>query len=136
MPSVEFLSATPGAQPIRVLLVDDSAYFAQWAMRFLLLEPQIELVGWAVSGRDALDQVVRLQPHVVLMDVHLPDITGLRVTEYIKTQPHAPVVIIVTLDDNAQYRAAATLIHADGFLAKADIGTQLVPLIDQLCKRL
>ncbi len=136
MPSVASMPATPVAQPIRVLLVDDSEYFAQWAMQFLSLEPQIELVGWAVSGRDALDQVARLQPRVVLMDVHLPDMTGLHATEQIKTHPHAPVVIIVTLDDNAQYRAAAALIHADGFLAKADIGTQLVPLIEQLCERL
>ncbi len=128
--------AVTAGQSIRVLLVDDSRHFAQQATQFLLLQRQIHLVGWALCGQDALNLVARTQLDVVLMDVRLPDINGLDLTAQIKARPGAPIVIIVTLYDAPQYRAAAKAAYADGFLAKADIGVYLVPLIYQLCNHI
>lgn len=120
-------------QSIRVLMVDDSPEFLVWAIRFLSLDPAIEIVGTASAGGDAIKQVVLFHPDVVLMDVSLPDMTGLQATQQIKAQPNAPCVIISTLHDNAEYRVAAEAVSADGFVAKSDISTDMLPLIYKLC---
>ncbi len=120
---------------IRVLMVDDSLEFLVLITRFLSLDPVIEIVGMACTGGDAIEQVVLLHPDVVLMDVSLPDMSGLEVTQQIKAQPNAPCVIISTFYGDAEYRAAAKAVFADGFVAKSELGTEMLPLIHKLCDR-
>ena len=118
--------------PIRVLLVDDNAEFLQSAARFLSVDPRIVIVGCARSGREALDQVALLHPDLVLMDMAMPGMNGLKATRRIKAQPDAPHVIILTLYDNAEYRTAAEAMGADGFVPKWEFGTKLLSLIHTL----
>ncbi len=115
--------------PIRVLLVDDNAEFLESATRFLGAEPQIQVVGRALSARSGLEQVTRLHPDLVLMDLAMPDMNGFEATCHLKEQPDATRVIILTLHDNDEYRAAAENVQADGFVAKSEFGTQLLPVI-------
>jgi DNA-binding response OmpR family regulator len=116
----------------RILLVDDSSEFLESAARFLSAEPWIEIVGCTLSGRDAVEQVALLQPDLVLMDLAMPDMTGLTATHHIKSQPGAPCVVILTLHDNLEYRVAAEAAHADGFITKSEFATQLLPLLHTL----
>ncbi len=118
--------------PLRVLLVDDSHDFLESAARFLSAYPCLEIVGWTLSGRDARELVARLQPDLVLMDLTMPGMNGLEATRQIKALPGAPCVVILTLQDNPEYRLAAESVRADGFIAKSDFGTQLLPLIHTL----
>jgi DNA-binding NarL/FixJ family response regulator len=118
--------------PIRVLLVDDKAEFLESATRFLAAEPQIQIVGRALSARSGLEQVTRLLPDLVLMDLAMPDMNGLEATRRLKKRPDAPRVVMLTLHDNIEYRAAARIVHADGFIAKSEFGTQLLPVIRSL----
>jgi len=118
--------------PIRILLVDDSPEFLESATRFLSVDPHIEIVGRALAGHDALEQVARLRPDLVLMDLAMPEMNGLEATHHIKAQPGAPCVVILTLYDNSEYRAVAETVGADGFLSKSEFGTQLLPLIHTL----
>jgi DNA-binding NarL/FixJ family response regulator len=114
---------------IRTLLVDDSPEFLEAAGRFLAADPYIELVGTVLSGKEAIEQVSILNPDLVLMDLAMPGINGLETTRRIKAEPDAPRIIILTLHDNPEYRAASESVDADGFIAKSDFGAELLPLI-------
>jgi DNA-binding NarL/FixJ family response regulator len=115
--------------PLRILLVDDSAEFLESAARLLMLHQELRIVGRAASGSAALEQVAVLNPDLVLMDLAMPGMNGLETTRQIKAQPAAPRVVIMTLYDVAEYRAAARAATADGFIAKSSIRSQLMPML-------
>jgi DNA-binding NarL/FixJ family response regulator len=117
---------------VRVLLVDDSSEFLQSAARFLTIDPQVEIVGCALSVPEALQQVDRLHPDLVLMDLAMPGTNGLEATRRIKAELGAPRVIILTLYDFAEYRAEAQAACADGFVAKSALDVELPGLIRSL----
>ncbi|MCL4562036.1 MAG: response regulator transcription factor [Chloroflexi bacterium] len=117
---------------IRVLLVDDNHEFLEATARFLSTDPSIEIVGHALSGKDVLTQVPSLKPDLVLMDLAMPDMNGLEATRQVKTYPQAPRVIILTFHDNDEYRSAASAVQVDGFIAKSDLGVELLPMIHSL----
>jgi DNA-binding NarL/FixJ family response regulator len=117
---------------MRVLVVDDSQRFATAATQFLSLISEVDVIGQAHSGREALDQVDRLHPDLVLMDVGMPDMDGLEATRRIKQTVAPPQVIVITLHDSAEYRAQARRAGADGFVSKREFGTALLPLLTDL----
>jgi DNA-binding NarL/FixJ family response regulator len=119
-------------KPLRILLVDDSAEFLESAARLLMLHPELCIVGRAASGSAALEQVAALHPDLVLMDLAMPGMNGLETTRQIKAQSTAPLVVIMTLYDVAEYRTAARNATADGFIAKSSIRSQLLPLLSSL----
>ncbi len=118
---------------IRLLLVDDNLDFMDSVTRFLSTDPRFEVVGRALSGLAAVHMISVLQPDVVLMDWAMPGMSGLEATREIKAFPNPPRVVILTLYDNAEYRAAAASAKADGFVAKSDL-SRLTLLIGQLCR--
>jgi DNA-binding NarL/FixJ family response regulator len=118
--------------PLRILLVDDSAEFLESAARALALHQELRIVGRAASGGAALEQVAALRPDLVLMDLAMPGMNGLETTRQIKARPAAPRVVIMTLYDVAGYRAAARDATADGFIAKSSIRSQLLPMLASL----
>lgn len=118
--------------PLRILLVDDSPTFLESATRFLAMDVRLEIVGRVLSGGEALEQVPRLCPDLVLMDLAMPGMNGLEATRQIKAQSSAPYIVILTLNDSSEYHAAALAVGADGFVTKSEIGTQLLPLIHSL----
>lgn len=119
-------------KPLRILLVDDSIPFLQ-ALRYTLrMYPDLTIVGCAQSGRDALDYVTQLQPDVVVMDIAMPEMNGLEATRLITGQSQAPVVVILTMNDNAEYRAAAAAAGAAGFINKAGCDDELPALLEKL----
>lgn len=119
-------------QPIHVLIVDDNPIFIEAARRFFSAEPWLEVIGHALSGREALKMVTALQPDLVLMDYVMPGMNGLEATGRIKARPDAPRVVILTLHNLPEYRAQAETVQADGFVSKAEFGRDLLPLIQTL----
>ncbi len=116
-------------KPFRIFLVDDSPEFLRSAQHFLACDQDIQIVGYAPSGLAAVDQVAQLQPDVVLIDMMMPQMNGLEATRRIKQQTESPYVIVLTQDDTDDYRAAAMAAGADGLVAKAEFGVQVLPLI-------
>ncbi len=116
----------------RILLVDDNLGFLDSSAAFLKAHSDFEVVGRARSGLDAIKQVAALHPDLVLMDLAMPGMDGLEATRRIKSQPHPPHIILVTLHDGPEYHAAAKEAQADAFLAKSEIGLRLLPLIRHL----
>lgn len=116
--------------PIRILLVDDNSVFLNSVECFLSTDPAVKVVGRALSGRSALEQISSLQPDLVLMDLSMPEMSGLEAMRLIKARTDAPPkVVILTLYDHPQYRQASQAAGADGFVNKAELGTQLIPQI-------
>jgi DNA-binding NarL/FixJ family response regulator len=127
--------AEHGTPPIHVLLVDDNPEFLESAARFLATDPAIEIVGRALAGPAALEQVGAQQPDLVLVDLMMPGMNGLELTSLLKSRPNPPRVIIVTLYGVAEYAAASAAAQADGLVAKSEFGTRLLPMIHALFAR-
>ncbi len=103
---------------IRVVLVDDQALFRAGIRMLAGSQPDIEVVGEAGDGREALDVVGRTQPDVVLMDVRMPVMDGLTATAELLKSPTAPKIVILTTFDLDEAAARAIQQGASGFLLK------------------
>ena len=110
---------------IRVLLVDDHALARKGFRMVLETEPDIEVVGEAADGRQAVHSAGRLAPDVVLMDVRMPELDGIAATQQIveggTAQP--PKVLILTTFDLDEYVYDSLAAGASGFLLK-DVGPE------------
>ena len=114
---------------IRTLLVDDSPEFLRALQRLLSNDPEIQVVDLACSAQDALEKVGQSRVDLVLMDIAMPGMNGLEATRRIKAQANAPHVLLLTLYDSKEYRAAAQEVCADGFVSKLASDDELLPLI-------
>jgi two-component system nitrate/nitrite response regulator NarL len=119
---------------IKIMLVDDSPVFAVSATQFLRSEPGLEVLGVASSGPEALGRVANEQPHVVLMDLHMPAMDGLETTRRLKAQAGAPRVIVISLDDSSENRSAALGAGADAFLGKSRFALEIPAMLGTLAQ--
>lgn len=119
-------------QLIMAMLVDDSPEFARSATRFLKKESGIWLTAVAVTVHEALNMIVAYPPDIVLLDIKLPDVDGIRAVPLIKALPNAPKIIVLTLHEENEYEDLARARGADGFVHKSDFSTQIIPMIRQL----
>ncbi len=111
---------------IRILLVDDQAIVREGLRAMLGIEPDMEIVGEAASGREALVLVPRLRPDIVLMDVRMPDLDGLTTLERLKRTDPDTAVIMVSLYDDADYLYRAVSAGAAGYILKEASRSELV----------
>ncbi len=81
------------AHPIRAVVVEDSAVTREYLVHLLEQDPALRVVGTARNGREALDQVERLAPDVVLMDIHMPEVDGYEGTRLIMERRPTPIVL-------------------------------------------
>ncbi|MDA0159550.1 response regulator transcription factor [Solirubrobacter ginsenosidimutans] len=102
---------------IRVVVADDQAIARQGLRMILESEPDIEVVGEAVDGLDALGQVERRQPDVVLIDIRMPRMDGLEATRRLRDVAGVEVIVITTFDLD-EYVFEALRSGAAGFLVK------------------
>ena len=106
---------------IKVLLADDQVELADGIKSVLQTDAVIEVVGIARDGFEALEQMPKVCPHVVLMDIRMPNMNGVVATQRIKAEyPETKVVILTTFDDS-DYILNAINHGASGYLLK-DIG--------------
>ena len=87
--------------------------------RFSKKRNGFEVVGCAGTGVEAVEEVGRLRPDLVVMDIQMPEMDGLEATRRIKAGKSAPLVILLTLGDSAGARAEAKEAGADDFVSKA-----------------
>ncbi|MEU2715751.1 response regulator transcription factor [Streptomyces sp. NPDC007205] len=118
---------------LRIVLADDE-HMVRTALRAILsAEPGLEVVGEATTGAEAVSVVRQLRPDVVLMDVRMPEVDGIRATEQIvATMERPPRIVVVTTFENDAYVYDALRAGAAGFLLKrsdADALVQSVRLV-------
>jgi DNA-binding NarL/FixJ family response regulator len=110
--------------PIRVVLVDDQELFRAGVAVIVGAEPDIEVIGQAATGLEAVELVDRLEPDVVLMDIRMPEMDGVEATRQIFAPERVarrarPVRVVVLTTFNLDDRAATAIRHgASGFLLK------------------
>jgi DNA-binding NarL/FixJ family response regulator len=114
---------------IRVLLVDDQALFREGLETLLSIHRDIQVVGQASNGQEAVEVAAQLHPDVVLMDVRMPILNGVRATRRLKkSQPQCRVIVLTTFDDD-EYVFDALRAGAVGYLLKDVASARLVEAI-------
>jgi DNA-binding NarL/FixJ family response regulator len=103
---------------IRVLIADDQMMVREGFSVLLNAMPDIEVVGEAVNGRQAVDRVRELAPDVVLMDIRMPELNGIEATREIVAADGSAKVLVLTTFDLDEYAFAALKAGASGFLLK------------------
>ena len=106
---------------IRVLIVDDHAEIRRVIQEFLKAVADVVVVGEAVDGIDAIDKTEQLDPDIVLMDISMPQRSGLEATRIIKERWPAKTVVIASMHDTPQYRRRAAEVKADRFITKSSL---------------
>jgi DNA-binding NarL/FixJ family response regulator len=105
-------------ETIRVLIVDDHAVVRRGLLAFLETEPDLEIVGAAAGGAEAIQEVERLAPDVVLMDLRMEPLDGIEATRRIRARhPDVEVVALTSYGENARVHAALEA-GASGYLLK------------------
>ena len=115
--------------PVRVLLVDDDKLMRAGLRAVFSVDQGIEVVGEAADGRAAIDSARRLKPHVVLMDVRMPEMDGITATrKLLEAAPEARVVIVTTFEED-DYVFGGLAAGASGFLLKRTGPEELISAI-------
>jgi DNA-binding NarL/FixJ family response regulator len=115
---------------VRILLADDERLVRAGFRMILKAEHDLEVVGEAADGLEAIEGTTKLQPDVVLMDIRMPNLDGLEATRRILTRPDPrPRVIVLTTFDLDEYVYEALRAGASGFLLKDAPEDQLVAAI-------
>jgi CheY-like chemotaxis protein len=113
----------------RLLLVDDSAAFRGLVKWYLATLPGILIVGEAADGREAIEQVSRTNPDLVLMDVRMPTMDGLEATRQLRARGDQACIVLLTAHGDAVPQSLVSEVGADGLIDKADLGERLRAVI-------
>ena len=117
---------------IRVLIVDDIPETRDHLTKLLGFEKDIEVVGAAASGTEAIQMAAGLQPDVVLMDINMPDMDGITATELLSAQVPASAVVMMSVQGEADYLRRSMLAGAREFLVKPFSSDELTASIRQV----
>src|SRR5919197_1985799 len=123
------------ADQIRVLIVDDIPETRDHLTKLLGFEADIEVVGAAASGAEAIDLAGKLKPDVILMDINMPDMDGIMATEQLATRAPMSAVVMMSVQGEADYLRRSMLAGAREFLVKPFSSDELTASIRQVHSR-
>jgi DNA-binding NarL/FixJ family response regulator len=116
-------------EPIRVLIVDDHTLFREGVSAILRRAPDVEAVGEAATGQEAIQQAGSLSPDVILMDIQMPDMNGIEATQAIlKSRPDVGIIMVTMLEDD-DFLFAAMRAGARGYVLK---GAEKVEMLQSI----
>jgi DNA-binding NarL/FixJ family response regulator len=118
-----------GTGKIRVLLADDHVVLRQGTRHLLEREPDLEVVGEAGDGEEAVRLTTQLKPDVVIMDVAMPNLSGIEATKQIKARMSSIAVLILTGYDYDEYIFSLLEAGAAGYLLKDVSGDELIDAV-------
>lgn len=116
-------------QRIRVLLADDHAVLRAGLRALLAGESDMEVVGEATDGTDAIAQAQRLQPDVLVLDIAMPRVNGLEVIRRLREEGLAVKVLVLTMHSEEQYLLQVLRAGGSGYVLKASADTELMEAI-------
>lgn len=122
---------------IKVLVVDDSAYIRHIVAKHLQADAGITVVGSARNGLDALDQLPKLQPDVIILDVEMPQMDGLTALKHITAKYPTPVIMLSALTHRGSRATIQALMRgAFDFVPKPDAQTNIQVVVKQLITKI
>ncbi|WP_163864675.1 response regulator [Myxococcus eversor] len=125
-------SSTPAQPPIRVFVVEDQTKILKNQLRLFEGHPEIDIVGTALSGEAALEEVPRLMPDVLLLDLGLPRMSGIDVTREIKAVYPKMEILIFTIFDEEDKVLEAVKAGASGYMLKGSPVDKIIEAIKEV----
>lgn len=119
---------------IRVLLADDHDILRQGLKMLLNMQQEMQVVGEARTGREAVDMAKGLMPDVVVMDITMPDMDGLEACQLIRSQQPATQVLMLTMHESEEYFLHALRMGAAGYLVKKAAPSDLQMAINSIAQ--
>lgn len=117
------------AEKVRVLIVDDVSETRENVRKLLQFETDIEVVGAARTGKEAVQLTFEIKPDVILMDINMPDMDGITATETIRQRDQAVQIVILSVQGDPNYMRRAMLAGARDFLTKPPMADELISAI-------
>ena len=119
----------PSGEKIRVIIVDDVSETRENVRKLLQFESDVDVVGAARTGKEAIQLSQELNPDVILMDINMPDMDGIAATEAIRSKQPTVQVVILSVQSDQNYMRRAMLAGARDFLTKPPMGDELISAI-------
>ena len=114
---------------IKLLVVDDHAIMRDGIRALLSLHDDLEIVGEASEGNEAIEKAQKLMPDIIIMDIAMPGMDGLEATRRIKKKNPRAKILILTQHDNREYIISAVKAGVTGYVSKRALGVELVSAI-------
>jgi two-component system response regulator NreC len=118
-----------GSTKIRVLLADDHTILRAGLKMMLNAQPDIEVIGEASDGRQAIHEAQRLLPDVIIMDITMPECNGIEATRQVKRLQPDTRVLVLTMHENEEYLFQMLRAGASGYMLKEAADTELISAI-------
>jgi DNA-binding NarL/FixJ family response regulator len=122
------------ATPAKIFLVDDHALVRAGINALLAQMPNVEVIGQAENGHDALREIARLHPDIVLLDISMAGLNGLEVARRIRQETPAARIIMLSIHNNEDYVAQAFRAGAVGYLLKGSAPSELEVAINAVMR--
>ena len=114
---------------IKILIVDDHAIMRDGIRALLSIHDDIEIVGEASEGKEAIEKTQELTPDVIIMDIAMPGLDGLEATRRIIKKHPKTKVLVLTQHDNKEYVLSTIKAGASGYVTKRALGSELISAI-------
>lgn len=118
----------PGS-PVKVLVVDDYEPFRRFVFSILGERPELQIIGEATDGLEAVRKVEELRPDLILMDVGLPTLNGIEAARQIRRLLQESKIVFVSQESSAEVVQEAFRVGALGYVVKADAGSELMTAV-------
>jgi len=137
VPALPQASKTKSPDPVRVMVVDDSAFMRYSISQHLNENPNIQVVGAAIDGKEALRLIPQLQPDVITLDVEMPHMDGLSTLREIMKSFPRPVIMFSSLTkEGASETIQALMLGAVDFIAKPDNRLNIRQVMDEMAGKI
>ena len=117
---------------LSILLVDDNPQFLKTARQWIAVLPGVDRIDCANSAAEALVRTAKSRPDLVLTDLAMPHMDGFELIRGLRARPAPPRVVMMTVHDSPQHRAAALRMGAEDCVAKHELATVLPEVIASL----
>lgn len=121
-------------KPCRIVLADDHPIIRQGIKKILGENPELEVIGEAGDGQEAIELLEKTQPDLILLDIQMPRLNGLEAANQIKRRYPQVKVLILTMHAEEVYLNQAQEIGIDGFVLKEDVDQVLLSAVEALCE--
>ena len=119
---------------VRVLVVDDHEPFRSFVCSTLGKRPELQIVGQASDGQEAVQKAEKLHPDLILLDVGLPTLNGIEAARRIRKLSPDSKILFVSQESCADVVQEALSLGALGYVVKAQAGSELLPAVEAVCR--